>query len=324
MSNSKDSDDLGAIASEKGNSDPYLAMVEVTKASLRELLAPFHAASNGSGTISQMSTDEFFQQVLLHADKFTDICCQQFSKVLRQASVLPEVRGMPTVELAKQVRQVVFERLDKILVSYIEALRAINLNLQGVAEGLSGSSLLGEALKGAAIGQVAGGFGKPGKVVGALGALVAAGDEAMKQQMLREMQHRLRADGQGLAFSKIVEYLKEVSSLPEQLLDYGCARCFGSQLDFNKQITSIAEVNLAFREELTVSLLFTLRIQREETEAIERAQAAAAQRARALKEANWENDPTSAKFRVKFAKGIGIALIVIVSLLWLLLHFAAP
>src|SRR5579863_633777 len=210
MSNSKDSDDLGAIASEKGNSDPYLAMVEVTKASLRELLAPFHAASNGSGTISQMSTDEFFQQVLLHADKFTDICCQQFSKVLRQASVLPEVRGMPTVELAKQVRQVVFERLDKILVSYIEALRAINLNLQGVAEGLSGSSLLGEALKGAAIGQVAGGFGKPGKVVGALGALVAAGDEAMKQQMLREMQHRLRADGQGLAFSKIVEYLKEV------------------------------------------------------------------------------------------------------------------
>jgi hypothetical protein len=271
------------------NRDAYAAMAEAVQASVEELLIPFQVASSAPGRVDRskppplpkaippkLSTEEFFQKFLVYADRFTDHCCQELSKILRQASVLPEVRGTPTLELAKQIRQGGFEALDKILVSYVEALQRIHVDLQDVAASLSNSSLIGEAMKGAALGQVAGGFGDRGKFLGTVGALAAAGNEAIKQQALLEMQNRLYAEAKGLAFSKIVEYLKAVESLPEHLLDYGCAKCFGGQLDFARQAQAIKQVQSSATTKLRASLEFTLQLQRAEIEATESAAKAAA------------------------------------------------
>jgi hypothetical protein len=242
-------------------------MAEAVQTAVEELLIPFQVASSPpegadkskprplpKTILPKLSTEEFFQKFLVYADRFTDHCCQELSKILRQASVLPEVRGTPTLELAKQIRQGGFEALDKILVSYIEALKRIHVDLQGIAVSLSNSSLIGEAMKGAAIGQVAGGFGGGGKLLGTVGALAAAGQEAMKQQALLEMQNRLYAEAKDLAFSKIGEYLQAVESLPEHLLDFGCAKCFGAQVDFTLQGAVLKGVESHVGERLRASI----------------------------------------------------------------------
>jgi LPXTG-motif cell wall-anchored protein len=85
-----------------GNASPYEAMAEAVKASVEQLLIPFHVASDPQGPLRDMATEAFFQKFLVYADKFTGQCCQDFSRILRQASVVPEVRGTPTLLLAKQ------------------------------------------------------------------------------------------------------------------------------------------------------------------------------------------------------------------------------
>jgi hypothetical protein len=130
--------------------------------------------------------------------------------------------------LAKQIRETAFEALDGILVDYVNALNQIHVDLKDAASNFSDSSILGEALKAAAIGRVAGGFGGSGKLLGTVGAIAAVGKEAMKQRALVAQQKQLEAQAKSLAFSKILEYLKAVEALPENLLDYGCAKCFGA------------------------------------------------------------------------------------------------
>ena len=154
---------MSDINENKGSA--YEAMAEAVKTSFEQLLIPFHAASEPNGPLQGMTPEAFFQKFLVYADKFTGQCCQDFSKILRRASVVPEVRGTPTLQLAKQLREVVFEMPDKILVGYLGALRQINLDLMGVASSIADTSILGEAIKGAAIGRVAGGFGETGKVL---------------------------------------------------------------------------------------------------------------------------------------------------------------
>ena len=168
-----------------------------------------------------MTAEAFCQEFLVYADKVTGQCCQDFSKIMRQASLVPEVRGTPTLQLAKQVRQTVFEALDNTLVSYVATLKQIHMDLKGVASTFSDSSVIGEAMKGATIGRVAGGFGDSGKVLGAVGAIAAAGNEAMKQGSLLAQQKQLEAEAKNLAFSKILEYLRAVEALPE--------KCFGGK-----------------------------------------------------------------------------------------------
>ena len=177
------------------------------------------------------------------------------------------------MELAKQVRQTVFEKPDKILISYVDSLNHLNLDLGEAARSLSNSSVLGEAMKGAAIGRVAGGFGGTGKVLGAVGAIAAAGQEAMKQQALLAQQQQLVEEARNLAFSKIVEYLKTIELLPENLLDYGCAKCFGGQIDFSKQALAVEQVRGSIKDKMRQSLELTLALKQIEQEAKEAAAA---------------------------------------------------
>jgi hypothetical protein len=255
----------------------YEEMARAVRDCIEELLIPFHAASDAPGLLQSMSTDEFFRKFLVCADKSTEQCCQELSKVFRQISVVPEVRGAPTMELAKQIRQTVFGTTDKILVSYIGSLEEIKLDLlETFRRSFADSSMLGEAMKGAAIGRVAGGFGDGGKVLGAVGAIAAASKEVMKQQALLEHQQKLLDDARYLAYAKIIEYLKAVETLPENLLDYGCAKCFGGQIDFAKQALAIEQVRSSVKEKMQHSVELTLKLQQIEREAAEKARKAAA------------------------------------------------
>jgi hypothetical protein len=287
--------------SDSPESNGYDAMALAVKASIEELLIPFHVASDSPEFLRDISTDEFFRKFLVYADKFTGRCCQELSKIFRMVSIVPEVRGTPTLELGKQIRHTVFEGPDRTLVSYVDTLRQINIDLGGVTQTLSDSSVLAEAMKGAAIGRVAGGFGDTGKVLGAVGAIAAAGKEAAKQQALLAQQQKLMDESRNLAFSKIIEYLKEVEALPENLLDYGCAKCFGGKIDFSRQALAVASVGDSIRANMEHALALTLSLQR-----IQREQAAKIQ-----EEATAKAAQESEKAEKATNKGCGGCLVVV-------------
>jgi hypothetical protein len=275
---------MNTLNEDQSSPQAYQAMAEAVRDSMAELLVPFHAVNHGPGDLPPMSADEFFQKFLVYADKFTDKCCQDFSRVLRQASRQPEMRGMPTLQLAKQVRLIAFEGLDKILLSYVEALTGLHMDLRQVTNSLADSSVLGEALRGAAIGQVAGGLGQGGKLLGTIGALAAAGNEATKQQALLDRQRQIELESKNLAFAKIVEYLRAVEAMPENLLDYGCAKCFGGELDFAKQNAALEVIQAPISEQLRLATDFTLKLQRLEVEKMDQfVLQQAAQKAQATK-----------------------------------------
>lgn len=288
--------------SEHGEVDAsaYGAMAEAVRASVEELLIPFNAPPGSQEILRNLTTDEFFQKFLVYADRFTEKCCQDLGKIFRQASALPELRGTPTLQLAKQIREVTFERLDRILVSYLETLQTIHLDLREAATALSESSMLGAAMKAAAIGQVAGGFGDGGKLLGVVGALAAAGKEAAKQQALMEERKRLEVEAKHLAFANVIEYLKAVESMPENLLDYGCSRCFGGAVDFKQQTLAVEKIQTAINERLRISLEFAVQMQERD-----RAALAEAERLAALEAAKKEQE-------TKRSSNLGCGILVIV------------
>lgn len=249
----------------------YEDMADAVKASVDQLLIPFQAASEPKSSVREITTEEFFQKFLVYADKFAGQCCQDFSKILRHSSIVPEVRGTPTLHLAKQVRETAFEAADRILVSYVESLKQLNVDLNTISGSITDTSVVGQALKGAALGRVAGGFGGTGKILGAVGAVVAAGTEAMKQAALLQQQKQLEAQAKSLAFSKILEYLKAAKALPENLLDYGCAKCFGGQVDFAKQNQALERIRSATLVKLEEAINFTLQLQEDETQRVSQA-----------------------------------------------------
>ena len=140
-----------------GNTSPYDAMADAVRDSMDQLLIPFHVASAEQGPLQHMTTEVFFQKFMVYADKFTGQCCTEFSRILRLASPMPEVRGVPTIHLAKELREAVFEAPDKILIEYLSALKQINIDISDVVNMFADSSIIGEAMKGAVIGRIAGG-----------------------------------------------------------------------------------------------------------------------------------------------------------------------
>jgi hypothetical protein len=241
-----------------GDERAYAVMAQVAQSSVAELLIPFKAAADADTLLDTMSMEEFFQKFLVYADKFSDLCCQNYAKVMRQCALIGEVKGTPTIALAKEIRQQVFEPLDGLLVSYIQILNKLGLDLSQVSAELSGTSITDAALRGAAVGQVAGGFGSSGKTLGGLNALIQAGVEAEKKLALLQQRAELLRQAESITFPKIVEYLKAVADLPERLVDYGCARCFGGEVSLQRQQAALEGVQEAIERELAPALSLTL------------------------------------------------------------------
>lgn len=238
----------------------YEALADAVVAAVAQLLMPFPLADPGDGSAPPvipppiLNREDFFQRFLIYADRFTDQCCQELAKIIRQASLASEVRGTPTIQLAKEIRENAFRALDRVLGSYVIALREISIDLADASNKLSETSVFAEGLKGAAIGRVAGGFGKAGNVLAVVGGLAAAGTEASKQAAISQQQQHLLAQASNLPFQKITDYLIEVQSLPDYLLDYACAKCFGGGIDFTQQADAVARVRKSVDERLAQAL----------------------------------------------------------------------
>ncbi len=290
-----------------GDERAYEAIAQAAQKSVSELLIPFKAASDAEGLLRAMSTEEFFKRFIIYADKFTEGCCQDYAKIIRQCSMVPEIRGTPTTSLSKQVRAEVFEPLDGILTDYIRALRDLDMDLSNVSSELRESSVVEAGMRGAAIGQLAGGLGRSGRTMGTINALLQAGAEVDKRLALLQQRLELLKQAESMAFPKIVEYLKAVRELPERLLDYGCAKCFGGHISFERQQKALESISAVIAGEMDAAIGLILALpeaeKKIEKEAEERDAALAA-------EAQKRKAQELAKGAKDLLRGVGIFLYV--------------
>jgi hypothetical protein len=226
------------------NADAYSKMAAIVQGAFEQLLVPLERTRSPAQLLESTTAESFFQDFLIHADSFAEKSSQEFAKALRQFSLVPEVRGTPTAELAKQIRAICFDKLDRILASYVASLRDLNLDLSITSNQIAGSSVVDAALHGAAVGQLAGGLGRAGKNLGTFSAIWKGADELLKQGALVEQQLELLKRARRLPYDKICDFLNTSAGLPEELLDYGCAKCFGGQVDFVQQQKALELVSL--------------------------------------------------------------------------------
>ena len=236
-----------AIAVRRGT---YSDLARIAQEATEKLLEPFTQPKEED---QRTPLEDRLLDFLVYADNFTETCCQQFANTLRRTSVLPEVRGTPTTTLARQIREECFSKTDKILASYLEALRGCHVDLQIAAGRLQETSVLGAALGGAAQGQLAGGLGKSGAALGIFGAVMAGLSQQEKQRGLLWEQRKALADAKNLAGRKMVEFLESVRSVTTALLDFGCAKCFGGEVDFALQSEALARVDNAIGDRMSLA-----------------------------------------------------------------------
>ncbi|MCX6922833.1 MAG: hypothetical protein NT154_06415 [Verrucomicrobia bacterium] len=65
--------------------------------------------------VGACANDSFVLDFLAAANRFAEQCCSSYAELRRHSSCLPEVRAMPTVNLANQIRAEVFPKCDAIL-----------------------------------------------------------------------------------------------------------------------------------------------------------------------------------------------------------------
>ena len=231
--------------------ETYKELAAITQTAAAKILQPF---TNPSADDENLPIEEKLLSFLVYADDFTETCCQQFAITLRRTSVMPEVRGTPTTGLARQIREDCFAKTDRILASYLEALQGCHIDLKIAAGRLQETSVLGAALRGAAVGQLAGGLGKTGATLGIFSAVIDGIAESDRQSGLLWEQRKAQADAKRVAGKKMVEYLTSVKQVTETLLDFGCAKCFGGGVDFQLQSAALADVEKAIRDDITAAI----------------------------------------------------------------------
>jgi hypothetical protein len=231
--------------------DTYKELGNIAQAATTKLLQPFIHPSDED---RNAPVEEMLLSFLIYADDFTEACCQQFANTLRRTSVLPEVRGTPTTGLARQIREECFAKTDRILASYLEALQSCHIDLKVAAGRLQETSVLGAALRGAAVGQLAGGLGKAGATLGIFSAVIDGIAESDRQTGLLWEQRKAQADAKRVAGNKMVEYLTSVKQVTETLLDFACAKCFGGGVDFQLQSAALADAEKAISNDIAAAI----------------------------------------------------------------------
>jgi len=101
------------------------------------------------------------------------------------------------------------------------------------------------------------------------------------------------------------EYLGEIGSVAERLLDYCCAHCYGSEVSLDRQQAVIESAQLAIKKEIELIL--------QRIQATSRKQAVV----RVIDEKkakHWSNDPASPKLWFVFFAAMGVVFLLIVIL----------
>lgn len=206
----------------------FEALAQASESYVDRLLMAFQADLEADGVLRVGTAMEFFHRVLCRASDATHSCSVEFSEILNRYSSRPEMRNKPAEQLYSEVRNAVFAPADDVLSSYAEGVRGIMRQVKNLPEE---RSILGAAITGAAVGQVVGGFGRSGKVLGTAGAIATAGSTFLEEGSRVTQEKLLFLDASQLAYSKACEYVQAVGNIPGLLIHYACTECFGELID---------------------------------------------------------------------------------------------
>src|SRR5579862_7117749 len=91
-----------------GDERVYEALAEAMLTEMLELVNTLKPGAGMSSPPKQMRLERF-QKFMDAAEGFGKACCERAAKIMRQCAVVPEVRGTPTVVLAREIKTEVFE-----------------------------------------------------------------------------------------------------------------------------------------------------------------------------------------------------------------------
>lgn len=227
--------DAGNSAHEAvSNIQIYAVIAKAVHSAIEYLVKPFRPISSTPKHDPQFVEQYFFKNFFAYADKFTELCCEGLANTFRQYSLRPEVRGTPSVTLARSIRQGVFANLDKILHEYASIMAEIGIALQN-------SNIIRTAVTGAVVGRVLTGYGSNTGTY--LGAALGAATEASRRVQLEQ-------SARDAAFAKIINYLEAIKHVPKTLLDYGNTMCFGGDVDLALQQKVLGVIEKPISEDI--------------------------------------------------------------------------
>jgi len=154
-------------------------------------------------------SDEFLKKFLVAADAFSAKCSVKLANLLRESSTQTDIRGTPERVLMGLVRNRCFAGPDATLIAFVGQLKQMNLNLEQSISALSDSEV-----------RTAAAVPKGGAAPGA--ATESAGPASAREAKLA-------------ALFSMVEYFRHVEDACLQLLDYGAAKLYGADADFEEQ-----------------------------------------------------------------------------------------
>ena len=256
--------------------DIYFEFANIARVAITNLLQRImQPSSNESSNAAREMPIVFFR----YAVEFSEICCQQFASILRQRSVLPQVRATPTQRLAEEIRSQCFSGIDALLLRYVEECKSYDFDLSdimisGTQNNGQNTNLVDAAIEGAAMGQLAGGLGKTGAFLGKLNAFrsvlstldsITSRDlYAKKNDAIRNLARLNAIDfGKEVASRGMAQYLRSINQVIAGLLDYSYATCFGNEVDFALQSKTVSDVETNINTPLSDAIAKALELNRD-------------------------------------------------------------
>jgi hypothetical protein len=119
-----------SLAFQPGDVRGYEVFAAVATSNLSLLLSPLAEFRDSETLRATVGSERFVRIFLNRSDEFCSRCSAEAAKVVRECTVSSEIRAMPTIELAKEIRTVVFEPLDRPMA----ALKGLLAELENVTE----------------------------------------------------------------------------------------------------------------------------------------------------------------------------------------------
>ena len=247
--------------------DPQRAFFAKVQESLTsasgKLFAPFEAAQLAIGQGDSFNEAEFYEKFLIYANEFTADCCTSCAAVTRELALVPETRGTPTKVLAKELRSQAFDRLDSLFIEAFQALSQCDVDLSTALQNLQRTDVMSATLEGAIAGGLVGSVFHRSRTGAILGAGIGASNALDAQ--LAHLTQALHATGQARALvaTTIQEWLESIIDMPEPLLDWVGAKCFGGAINLSIQRECQQEVIEVFRSYVNRARDTILRLKQE-------------------------------------------------------------
>lgn len=198
----------------------YGTMSGIVTSSIDRFLISFQSSMKG---VNEAVSPDALVGFLTSADRFANDCSQRFASMLRELTNKADVRDTSEAVLMRLVRNRCFETLDSVLEEYIAFLAQLSCDLKQPLANLSDSRLRDLA------DQNAGGW-------------------------VVQRRFKLPTAAKAAALLKILDYLKCLEQLPDDLLDYGASKLFGAEPEMDLQRSFSASIRAGIEERLMASM----------------------------------------------------------------------